>query len=602
MAIVYKCIANNCPAVAAESAALAGRRGTNLCTRNFYGKPPTFPAFTSSRVCRKLPRQSRAAIWAPHLTSNKAAAHAELQQQQEPPQCGNGQLCLSGDVAGAAAVGSYSSMELMRSLCVYSLCTSSFLVNNCEKLLAVSCRILGPRLTFWTIKNSFFKVFCGGENLEQIVHTLDKLKQRNLGAILDYAAEQKLETLPGVPACDTQNFDEAIAITKQTIDFAASTGERFVAIKVTAFGLTEPIIRFNTLILQIDELFAELAGIEGVGANGRPCPRRLGEAVVSEQQFVSTLCKRGVQEAEAVALFRDLKEQPGADEGGKGGVTYFQWSHRITPGTAGHEGSLRCLSKVLPVLSAEERSAYEGIRSRFFSVCEYAAQQERQPPVLLVDAEQSTLQAFIHLLTIEAQKKYNKGRVLISNTYQAYLKDTRARLVRDLELSQRFGFVLSLKLVRGAYVSMENKITRETGNPLQVHDSIEETHASYDACVRFLFENLKHCEIFLASHNAHSLEKAAQLLRRAESEMGPEVAQKVTFGQLYGMGDALSHGLAAAGFSVFKYLPFGPVEETIPYLVRRAQENGGMLGGARSEVRYLWQEAKRRLMGGKPVH
>ncbi|OEH78036.1 proline dehydrogenase [Cyclospora cayetanensis] len=528
-------------------------------------------------------------------------------------------------------------MELMRSLCVYSLCTSSFLVNNCEKLLAVSCRILGPRLTFWTIKNSFFKVFCGGENLEQIVHTLDKLKQRNLGAILDYAAEQKLETLPGVPACDTQNFDEAIAITKQTIDFAASTGERFVAIKVTAFGLTEPIIRFNTLILQIDELFAELAGIEGVGANGRPCPRRLGEAVVSEQQFVSTLCKRGVQEAEAVALFRDLKEQPGADEGGKGGVTYFQWSHRITPGTAGHEGSLRCLSKVLPVLSAEERSAYEGIRSRFFSVCEYAAQQERQPPVLLVDAEQSTLQAFIHLLTIEAQKKYNKGRVLISNTYQAYLKDTRARLVRDLELSQRFGFVLSLKLVRGAYVSMENKITRETGNPLQVHDSIEETHASYDACVRFLFENLKHCEIFLAllclfaalpssylrvfsvapaaavlaaafvcvasaSHNAHSLEKAAQLLRRAESEMGPEVAQKVTFGQLYGMGDALSHGLAAAGFSVFKYLPFGPVEETIPYLVRRAQENGGMLGGARSEVRYLWQEAKRRLMGGKPVH
>lgn len=104
-----------------------------------------------------------------------------------------------------------------------------------------------------------------------------------------------------------------------------------------------------------------------------------------------------------------------------------------------------------------------------------------------------------------------------------------------------------------------------------------------------------------ASHNARSLEKAAALLRRAEREIGPAVSRKVTFGQLYGMGDAISHGLVAGGFSVFKYLPFGPVDKTIPYLVRRAQENGGMLGGARNEVRYLLNEVKRRLAGGKQL-
>ena len=84
--------------------------------------------------------------------------------------------------------------------------------------------------------------------------------------------------------------------------------------------------------------------------------------------------------------------------------------------------------------------------------------------------------------------------------------------------------------------------------------------------------------------------------------MGCEVTRRVTFGQLYGMGDAISCGLSAGGLTVFKYLPFGPVEETIPYLVRRAQENGGVLGGARNEVRYLLKEVRRRLFRRKQIH
>ncbi|KAL8428697.1 hypothetical protein ACSSS7_007041 [Eimeria intestinalis] len=173
-------------------------------------------------------------------------------------------------------------------------------------------------------------------------------------------------------------------------------------------------------------------------------------------------------------------------------------------------------------------------------------------------------------------------------------RDTLGRLTRDLELARRFGFILSVKLVRGAYVNFERRIAQETGEAPLIHDSIEDTHACYDACVRLLFENLDHVQLFLASHNTSSLEKAAALLRQAERERGPSVSSRVAFGQLYGMADAASHGLAAAGFSVYKYLPFGPVEETIPYLVRRVQENGGVMGGARKEVRCLLREIRRR--------
>lgn len=104
-----------------------------------------------------------------------------------------------------------------------------------------------------------------------------------------------------------------------------------------------------------------------------------------------------------------------------------------------------------------------------------------------------------------------------------------------------------------------------------------------------------------ASHNASSLETAARLLRHAEREGSCATTTRVTFGQLYGMNDALSYGLSAAGFAVFKYLPFGPVEETIPYLLRRAQENSGIMGGARNELKGLLKELNRRISGkGNP--
>ncbi|KAL8446736.1 hypothetical protein Emed_004786 [Eimeria media] len=543
----------------------------------------------------------------------------EKEVQQRPQQ--QQQLCLSDDAAAAAALSAYTTPELYRSLLVYTLCSCNGLVENSEKMLAISSKLLGSRLTFAALRHTLFKVFCGGENLEELTKTLDKLQQRNLGAVLDFAAEQPVPTAGllatraagTVPAATAATaaaassgamdpYEAVVRRTRDIITLASDRGGGYAAMKVSAIGDPEAMQRFSCLLFHVDRLFGILAGIEPQALTGLPCPDRLASAAVSRQHFVSALARLHVDANQADALFEHLMQQPGGDtssdsikrSSGEGKLSYFQWSHRVTPENAGHVGPMRCLSKVLPVLHPEDLASYKATHTRFHSLCDFARRQQN-PPMLLVDAEQSTMQTYIHALALEAQKKYNTETPAVGSTYQAYLKDTFARLTRDLELARRFGFILSVKLVRGAYVNFERKIAQETGEAPLIHDSIQETHDCYDACVRLLFDNLDQVQLFLASHNTASLEKAAELLRQAERERGPSVSSRVAFGQLYGMADAASHGLASAGFSVYKYLPFGPVEETIPYLVRRVQENGSVMGGARREAQCLLREIKRRV-------
>ncbi|KAL8445654.1 hypothetical protein Emag_005064 [Eimeria magna] len=605
----------------------------------------------------------------------------ENRQQEQEQQQQQQQLCLSDDAAGAAALSTYTTPELYRSLLVYSLCSCSGLVENSERMLALSSKLLGSRLTFSALRHTLFKVFCGGENLDELTKTLDRLQQRNLGAVLDFAAEQPVPTAgllatkaaAAIPAATAATalaqtsttadpYEGIVRRTRETITLASERGGGYAAMKVSAIGDPEAMQRFSCLLFHVDRLFgilaagdaaaaaaempltllvlpvmlllrlvllvlltleallqlrvprliaaAELAsGIEPQAMTGRPCPDRLAAAVVSRQQFVSALARLHVDPNHADALFEHLLQQPGGDRSSnsskssssEGKLSYFQWSHRVTPETAGHVGPMRCLSKVLPVLHPEDLASYKATHTRFYSLCDFARRQQN-PPMLLVDAEQSTMQTYIHALALEAQKKYNTETPAVGSTYQAYLKDTYARLTRDLELARRFGFILSVKLVRGAYVNFERKLAQETGEAPLIHDSIQETHDCYDACVRLLFDNLDQVQLFLASHNTASLEKAAELIRQAERERGASVSSRVAFGQLYGMADAASHGLATAGFSVYKYLPFGPVEETIPYLVRRVQENGGVMGGARREVQCLLREIKRRAALGARLH
>ena len=221
---------------------------------------------------------------------------------------------------------------------------------------------------------------------------------------------------------------------------------------------------------------------------------------------------------------------------------------------------------------------------------------------LLIDAEHHKYQTAIDSVVLDLQQEYNAldrtDSPTIFHTYQCYKKETMPKIKIDLERSQRFGYHFAGKLVRGAYMQHERERAEEMGYPDPIHETIEDTHNTYDEAVEYLLKNYAEnngkIEVMIASHNQQSIEKAIQLTEKYSID-GPVLS----FAQLLGMSDNLTNTLGTNGYRAYKYTPYGEVHEVIPYLLRRAQENSGMLkNGGSSELMLLLRELKRRLTPG----
>ncbi|XP_047336020.1 proline dehydrogenase 2, mitochondrial-like [Impatiens glandulifera] len=229
-----------------------------------------------------------------------------------------------------------------------------------------------------------------------------------------------------------------------------------------------------------------------------------------------------------------------------------------------------------PPLTAEEEQnlelAYQRLHKLYLLCC------EANVP-LMVDAEDTIVQPAIDYLTYSCAIS-SHGQIddpILFNTIQTYLKDARERLFLAQNAGDKMGVPMGFKLVRGAYMSSEGQLASHLGSESPIHNSIEETHACFDDCTSFMLEKIAgggRGAVVLASHNLVSGMKAAS----KATELGIEREDKrLQFAQLYGMADALSFSLRNAGFHVSKYMPFGPVELVMPYLLRRAEENKGVL-------------------------
>jgi proline dehydrogenase len=189
-----------------------------------------------------------------------------------------------------------------------------------------------------------------------------------------------------------------------------------------------------------------------------------------------------------------------------------------------------------------------------------------------------------------------------------YTKSSQGRLELDYELAKRENYTFGAKLVRGAYMVSERKRAEEMGYVSPIHETLEDTHASYNGGVKFLLEKLgqhqkEHGTItsynspivfMVASHNRDSVITTIEEMERNDITAQSGV---VHFGQLFGMQDQLSYTLGLNGYSIYKYLPYGMIDEVIPYLLRRAQENSSVLGGVAVERQLMWDELKGRMTG-----
>jgi len=224
----------------------------------------------------------------------------------------------------------------------------------------------------------------------------------------------------------------------------------------------------------------------------------------------------------------------------------------------------------------------------------------------MVDAEQSYFQPAIHRLAVEMMRTYNTESAIVFNTYQNYLKKSFKTICTDLDQAERQGFYFGAKLVRGAYMEQERARAELLGYKDPINPDKAATDAMYhkvlDECLRRIHElkkngkDVQRVGIMVASHNEDTIRHGIKKM----AELGLDPAERVLcFAQLLGMCDQMTFPLGQSGYSVYKYVPYGPVNEVLPYLSRRANENGSLLLKLKKEKSLLRKELLSRILTGK---
>ena len=237
-----------------------------------------------------------------------------------------------------------------------------------------------------------------------------------------------------------------------------------------------------------------------------------------------------------------------------------------------------------------ELAEWERVRNRMLKICEQASAKNIG---VLVDAEETWIQDPVDVLCIQMMAQFNQGKVIVYNTVQLYRHDRLIFLTDMLEAAILKDFVLGVKLVRGAYMEKERARAEEKGYISPIQSDKESTDRDYDSAVTFCIDHIENIASIVASHNDYSNLHATEMLK----EKGlPFAHPHIHFSQLYGMSDHITFNLAKAGCSVSKYLPFGPIEDVIPYLMRRAEENSSLSGQTGRELTLIKKEMDRRKM------
>jgi proline dehydrogenase len=487
------------------------------------------------------------------------------------------------------------------------------IVRNAESLLGISRRLLGQRLTMNLLRVSFFAHFCAGETADETKDTVSRLNRSNINAIMDYAAEADVELnaaakmrddlqhrKTGVISARTYEYsDESLCdantdLILESIDNAAYAGvDQFVAMKLTAIAKPELLEKVSSVLRAIKNLW-----INEFGSS-------VHASAVDRERFGKFIAAIGVSMTndEVDQLFSQI------DLNRDGNIDYIEWTRLLSTTSLltrrffradGYDlglltavtrrGGPNYFTSLLPLLQDSEADLIDRAVERLDKICAAAASKRVR---LMIDAEQTYLQPAIDHLARRMQLNYNRDGPFVFNTYQAYLKSSKSHLAADIERCRRLGMCFAGKLVRGAYMVGERKRATDLGVRSPICDTIEETHSNYNDCIDIFLHTRRgtHASLMVASHNRVSIEHCVSQMQK----LGVDRATGgIYFGQLLGMADFLSFPLGLAGFKVYKYVPYGPIHEVVPYLLRRAQENAGALSNARYERRLMWEELMRR--------
>jgi len=250
-------------------------------------------------------------------------------------------------------------------------------------------------------------------------------------------------------------------------------------------------------------------------------------------------------------------------------------------------GLLQKVSSKLP-LSEIEKPEWDRVKKRVYSICKAAFEGEQR---IFIDAEESWIQPAIDDLAYENMALWNKEKAIVYNTFQLYRNDRLLNLEETIRAGKTNSFYIGAKLVRGAYMEKERKRAAQMNYPDPIQVSKEKSDQDYDKALKLCVDNISVMGLCAGTHNETSSLYLVNLMREKNIAPGDN---RVCFSQLYGMSDHISYNLSLNGYNVAKYVPYGPVKEVLPYLIRRAQENTSVKGQTGRELSLILKEKQRR--------
>ncbi len=368
--------------------------------------------------------------------------------------------------------------ELRDKYRLFKLMNNSFLVNTGSKMGLWALKLKLP--VKGIIKNTIYKQFCGGEDIEEVKKVIAKLAEYNIKTILDLGVEAKTTEA---------EFDLSAKNLRKTLEYAIEDSN-------------------------IHIISSKLTGL----------------------------------------MRSSLLQKVTAKES----------------------------------LTEAEQQEFERGKNRIKGICQAA---HDAGIFVHIDAEESWIQGAVDDIAMELSMVFNKEKPTVINGIQLYRKDRLDFLQRSLDHARAHNYLAAVKLVRGAYMEKERARAAEMGYPSPIHPTIEDTHQSYNEGLKFCIDHIGEMYLSNATHNEVSCQYLAELM---DKKGLPKDHPLVVTAQLYGMGEQISYVMAKAGYNVEKYLPYGPVTDVIPYLIRRTQENSSVSGQMSRELLLIKKELERR--------
>ncbi|EFN64404.1 Proline oxidase, mitochondrial [Camponotus floridanus] len=562
-----------------------------------------------------------------------------------------------------AAFKSKTTMELMRAYVVYQMCSIEYIVENNMKFMKLTKAILGEKLFTKLMKATFYGHFVAGEDEVQITPVLDRLRQFGVKPILDYSVEEDIsqeeaerrEIQASVSeagdekregplkkyhveksfadrrykvssartyfylneaSCE-RNMDifirclEAVAKDEvKTLQLkypsqnitthvqadpypGASMGMGITAVKLTALGRPQLLLQLSEVIMRARQYMSDVIGGQGAILSQHVKPddfrKKFEEAHIKNEESVQKFLQKMQSDKEGV-------------------IHLFPWSgildenYELSETFQVPDIKTGKMVRLMSQLTSKEEEMFRNMIRRLNNIVTVADNLDVR---IMIDAEQTYFQPAISRLTLEMMRKYNTKKAVVFNTYQTYLQEAYNEVKTDLEQAERQNFYFGAKLVRGAYIEQASRAAA-MGYPDPTNPTYEATTESYHRTLMECLRRMKQYKdkgldpkkigIMVASHNEDTVRFAIEKMK--EIGISPE-DKVICFGQLLGMCDYITFPLGQSGYSAYKYIPYGPVKEVLPYLSRRAQENRGILKKIKKEKRLLLNEITRRIVRGQ---